>query len=201
MSDDRQTFAELVEAMMGGSEEAAWQLTKVYSPHILNVVRASLPRVIRSKVDSQDLLQSIWASLLLMPEGLPRFAGPDDFLGYVAAVAKYKVVDKHRHYSSRKRNVYAERGVAETALADNDASRSDRPPKGSLYTNDPFPSQALLVEDCWRQVVESSNERDQAIVTMRARGETYESIAETLCISERTARRTVDRIIKQFFCK
>ena len=83
---DEPTFKELVDAMTVGSEEAAWQLTERYSPHILRVVRWSLPSIIRPKLDSQDLLQSVWATLLLEPEKLRKFEDPKRFMGYLLSL-------------------------------------------------------------------------------------------------------------------
>ena len=96
-------FKMLMDAMAEGSEEAAWQLTELYTPHIMRAVRSSLPKRIRSKVDSQDFVQSVWASILLKRGRLAQFHKPEQFIGYLAAMAKNKVVDKYRHFRTKKR--------------------------------------------------------------------------------------------------
>lgn len=179
--------------MAEGSEEAAWQLTELYSPHILRIVRSSLPSVIRAKVDSQDFLQSIWATMLLEPEDLVRFRDPGQFLRYLAGVAKNKVVDKYRHFSTQKNDVYAEVRVAAMEYSDSPEG------EGSLLGQEPTPSQVVIVRENWDRVVGSSSERDQEIIALRLKGMTYESIAELLSIDERTARRAVNRIVQEFY--
>ena len=91
-------FEQLMADLASGSEDAAWRITEVYTPHILRAVRASLPRAIRPKLDSQDFAQIVWASLLLKRSYLAHVKTPQQLICLLATVAHNKVVDAFRHY-------------------------------------------------------------------------------------------------------
>ena len=50
--------------MRAGSQEAAWRLVEVYESHIRAVVRRRLTPAMRSLFDSDDFVQTVWASLI-----------------------------------------------------------------------------------------------------------------------------------------
>lgn len=192
------SFENLIRAMAEGSEEAAWELTAAYSPHILRVVRSSLPQAIRTKVDSQDFLQSIWATLLLEPEGLTRFSEAGQFVRYVAAIAKHKVVDKYRHFSTQKNDVQREirGGAVQESCSRLRPSMQNR--REAFVDQQPTPSQLAAVRERWQRVLAESCQRDRDIIALRLKGLAYKNIAENLKVNERTVQRSITRIVSEF---
>lgn len=188
-------FQQLMEEMARGSEEAAWELAERYTPHVIRAVRASLPRVIRSKVDSQDFVQAVWASVLLKRGRLAQFRSPEHFVGYLAATARHKVIDTYRHLLSKKCDVRAE--VAMTELDDRHGKHLlptrgwDQLPK----SKEPTPSQVAIVREAWDRIVVNCSKRDQQIVSLRIGGLSYDEIAGRLSIGEKTVRRVLIRIL------
>ena len=187
----------LMDAMAEGSEDAAWQLTELYTPHIMRAVRSSLPKRIRTKVDSQDFVQSVWASILLKRGRLAQFQNPEQFIGYLAAMAKNKVVDKYRHFRTQKKDVYSEVGIpafdqASPALTPNSAD------EGPLPASDPTPSQVAVAREGWQRLVDLSSERDRQIVSMRIQGQTYAAIANRLKVNEKTVQRALNRMLVEY---
>jgi len=202
MSVATKDFQQLLAEMSRGSEEAAWELVETYSPHIMRSVRASLPRTVRTKMDSQDFVQAVWISMLLNRGDLSEFSNPAQFIGYLAAVARNKVVDSNRHYLNTEGfNVRAEVSMPDLQLrvirdkidagAQNNIAAADQLIPAS---KDPTPSHVAMVREAWQRVVGQSCERDQQIVALRVEGHTYDVIAERLLISERTIRRVLLRI-------
>jgi RNA polymerase sigma factor (sigma-70 family) len=191
-------FERLMEEMSEGSEEAAWELTELYTPHIIRAVRASLPRVIRSKVDSQDFVQAVWSSVLLKHGRLTQFRKPEHFIGYLATIARNKVVDTYRHLVSLKHDVRTEVAIAE--LEDRCDQRrlleygGNQMPK----SKEPTPSQVAIVREVWERIVANSSARDQQVVSLRISGLPYGEIADRLCIGEKTVRRVLTRLLDQF---
>src|SRR6476620_8936819 len=98
-------FEQLMADVMAGSEEAVYTLAKDYSHHIAWIVRDSLPPQLRSKLDSQDIVQTLWASILLGRTDLTRLKSPNELIAYLARCAKNKLIDKTRHFRNQKRNV------------------------------------------------------------------------------------------------
>jgi len=198
-------FQRLIAEMARGSEEAAWELVETYSPHIMRSVRASLPRAIRPKIDSQDFVQAVWASMILKRGQLDQFHSPEQFIGYLAAVARNKVIDSHRHYlNTQAYNVRREvsiptlqhRVLKEKIIAPTEkhiAAADQQLPK----SRDPTPSHVAVAREAWQRVVGKSSIRDQQVVSLRIEGHTYNDIAKQLSIGEKTVRRVLIRIVDE----
>jgi len=78
MSDDSRQhhFQALLRQVQHGSPEAARELYDTYVNHVLRGVRVRLWHRMRSKYDSQDFVQQVWASFFDEPERLPDFESP-----------------------------------------------------------------------------------------------------------------------------
>ena len=93
-----------------GSQDAGWKLVETYGPHILRVVRRSLSQDLRTKFDSIDFVQAVWASIFAEPTRLATFEQPEQLIAYLAAVARNKVVDEfRRRVQTQKFDVKRER--------------------------------------------------------------------------------------------
>lgn len=197
MSAKPGNFKLLMDAMAEGSEEAAWQLTDLYTPHIMRAVRSSLPKRIRAKVDSQDFVQSVWASILLKRGRLAQFQNPEQFIGYLAAMAKNKVVDKYRHFRTQKKDVHSEVKIP-TLDRKSPALVPENSDEGTIPSSDPTPSQVAVAREGWRQLINQSSERDRQIVSMRIQGQTYGAIANSLKVNEKTVQRALNRMLVEY---
>jgi RNA polymerase sigma factor (sigma-70 family) len=191
-------FERLMEEMSQGSEEAAWELTELYTPHIIRAVRASLPRVIRSKVDSQDFVQAVWSSVLLKRGRLTQFRKPEHFIGYLAVTARNKVIETYRHLLTLKRDVRTEVTIAELEIPYDQRKVLDCSHDQMPKSKEPTPSQVAIVREAWERIVANSSERDQQVVLLRISGLPYGEIADRLSIGEKTVRRALIRILEQF---
>src|SRR4051812_21328124 len=111
-------FDQLMADVATGSEEAIWRLAETYTPYIVRAVRASLPPILRSKLDSHDFAQTLWASLLLNHADLTRLKTPDQLVAYLARATRNKVVDKMRHFRTLKHDVRREQPLGPLARND-----------------------------------------------------------------------------------
>ncbi|MDP6446953.1 MAG: sigma-70 family RNA polymerase sigma factor [Pirellulaceae bacterium] len=177
-----QRFRDALQRMRSGSDEAAWDLVKQFAPHIFRVVRRRLSQQLRSKYDSQDFVQMVWASLFREPSRILDFSHPDDFTRFVMAMARNKVIDETRRRNTAKYNVDVEESFHEEAV-----------PPTRLDT----PSQVAIAHECWSQMMGAESERNQRIVQLRLQGFTYREIAEDVGLNEKTARIIVDRLISK----
>ena len=90
--DDEQDFRDLMRQVQAGSEEAARRLCDVYGSHILRVVRRRLPDHLRSKFDSIDFVQDVWASFFADPPQELGFDNPNALVAYLVRRALWMVV-------------------------------------------------------------------------------------------------------------
>jgi len=191
--------------MTQGSEEAAWQLVESYSPHIFRAVRASLPRAIRSKLDSQDFVQAVWATILIRRERLNQFEDPGQFIAYLAAVARNKVLDMDRHFLGTQG--FDVRSEVPLSALDRRGRHPHRPtglPLRAGHTEttqppgkDPTPSQVAIAREAWHRAVHNCSSRDRQIVNLRIAGHAYGAIADRLAICEKTVRRSIHRMLDE----
>lgn len=188
-------FKRLIEAMGQGSEDAARELANLYTPHIIRAVRASLPRIIRTKFDSQDFAQAVWTSMLVKRGHLDQFEKPEQFIGYLAAMARNKVIDMHRHFVTQKNDVHSE--VAISTLERNNYDQSTSPEAANKRlprAKDPTPSQVAVGRETLDQLMDQSSDRDKEIISMRMEGMAYPAIAERLSVSDKTVQRALSRL-------
>lgn len=183
MISETSGFRDAILGVKRGDSDAVWRLIEEYGPHIHRYVKRKLDRRIRSKFDSMDFVQMVWASFFRHPSELATFDEPSDLLRFLYTMARNKVFDEYRRrLQTGKYNVTVEQSMGE------DESR-DR-----LDGGGPTPSQIAIARERWEQIVNRS-ERTKQVVEMRIGGATYEEIGAALGIHERTARKIVDAII------
>ena len=109
--DDGEQLRRFLERIRAGDEEAARELLGRYEAEVRLVVRRQLPRLMRSRFDSLDFLQSVWGSFFRRVRG---GRGPADFedsrhlVAFLARAAKNKVIDEYRRAGSQKQDMHRE---------------------------------------------------------------------------------------------
>jgi RNA polymerase sigma factor (sigma-70 family) len=167
-----------------GDEEAAWELIDVYGPHILRVVRRDLNRRLRSRFDSADFVQAVWASFFRQPSQFRRLESPDDLLRLLLTVARNKVIDETRYrLNTRKQDVGRE------ADPDFELDLDELPSKT------PRPSQVAVAREQWRRLLDAQPRVNRTVLEMRFAGASYEEIAAKLKIHERSVRKIVEELL------
>jgi DNA-directed RNA polymerase specialized sigma24 family protein len=89
-------FARLLHRVKEGSEEAMLELVEKYGEHVFRAVRRRLNRAIRSKFDSADFVQAVWASFFENRAQLVDFASAKDLITYLSRIAQNNVIDENR---------------------------------------------------------------------------------------------------------
>ena len=189
MADERAEFRAAIEGVRAGSPEAVWKLIAEYGPHIQRVVRRKLDRRMRSKFDSQDFVQMVWASVFRNPNEICSLAGPQDLIRYLAALGRRKVIIEYRRRIQRntKYNLTRERSLDDSELAEH-----------PVDTDELTPSQLAIAREQWEEFLRKQPERDRSIVQMRIQGSTFLEIAQRLGINERTARKVISRLTQSY---
>ena len=188
-TNDGSTFKELVELAADGSDEAVWALLDRYSKNILRVVRRHLPAEIRSKVDSTDIVQSVWKSLLRNEARFDSDCSPEQLIAYLAGMPRLKVYETHRHFTTMKGDVHREQSINSHA----------EDPARTVEVNDnrtPRPDVIASARDNWTRAIDITGERGRTIVDMRLRGLTLSEISTEMNVSLSTVRRVLDTLLQ-----
>jgi RNA polymerase sigma factor (sigma-70 family) len=186
-------FERLMERVATGSEDAVWELVETYTPYIIRSVRLTLSTRLRPKLDSQDIAQALWCSLLVGDTDFARLKSPGELIAFLARAAKNKVTSQSRRHHAIKRDVLREVSVANNETPE--AGRRENP--DPLFARDPTPSKIVAVRERWCQLISQASERDQRIVRMRMDRRSFQEISGEVHVSEMTARRTIERMVDQ----
>jgi len=182
-------FRSLLDEVAAGSNDAARQLTEQYGRHVVRAVRRYLNTSLRSKVDSQDFVQAIWASFLMDQSALSRIETPRALIAFLSRVARNKVLNEcSRRLGTQAYDIRRERSI----------QRSEGV-SAVLYSRDPSPSQAAVANETRKRLFEGNPEHYQVIVALRLEGNTYTEIAQKTQVSVRTVQRVLDRVAQVVF--
>src|SRR6478609_8965810 len=115
--DDRPTdvgepesdIPQFLRRIASGDQDAARELLARYEAEVRMVVRRQLPRLLRSRFDSLDFLQSVGGSFFVRVRTAPtEFEDSRHLVAFLARAAKNKVIDEYRRAASRKQNMHRE---------------------------------------------------------------------------------------------
>ena len=184
MSNENSAFRKVIERVCAGSDEATWELIDTYGPHIQRVVRRKLNQKLRSKFDSLDFVQMVWASFFAEREKMAGFTEPDDLIRYLAKIAQRKLLQESRRcLRGQKHNLGRERALIEETEDETTYVRKSN-----------TPSQIVMAKDRLEVMMRSRSDRDRQVVELRMQGLTFVEIGERLSINERTAREVIEKL-------
>lgn len=182
-------FRELLTQIAAGSQEAARTFFDQYGPHILQVVRRRLNRRLRTKFDSEDFMQDVWASFFrhMPPPGI--FSSKQAFMAYLATMASNKVVETVRQRQQGKRYCINR----ETSL-DGSAWLEARNTRGS----DPTPSEVASAKEAWRQMLRLQQPLHKRILVLLRKGYSHAEIAQMLNLGSKRVQRLLQRLKSRY---
>jgi RNA polymerase sigma factor (sigma-70 family) len=146
-------------------------------------VRRQLPRQLRSKFDSQDVVQSVWAHLLRgFREADWSFAGPAQLRAFLVTVTRRRLTDRVRHF-----HVAQER---ERSLTDGEAANL---PAGTQ----PRPSDLARANDLWEQMLALCPPEHHELLRLKRQGLRLTEIAARTGMHEGSVRRILRKLARQ----
>jgi RNA polymerase sigma factor (sigma-70 family) len=178
------SFRDLMDEVRAGSQEAAWELVDRYGPHVQRFVRRALHHQLRSKFDSIDFVQVVWASIFRDPEKLRQLDRSEDLIAFLAGIAKHKVLNEvRRRLGSLKYNINREKPMG---------FREEE--NGELHMRNPTPSAVAIAKERWDMLLAKQSPTVRAVVELRLQGVSFVEIAQRLGIHERSARKAIERL-------
>jgi RNA polymerase sigma factor (sigma-70 family) len=180
--DDKSDVPAFLARIQAGDEDAAREMLRRYEAEVRLVVRRQLPRLLRSRFDSLDFLQSVWGSFFRrVRSGPAEFEDSRHLVAFLARAAKNKVIDEYRRAASRKQDVHRE----EPLWLD-----GGRPKEVAAQTD--TPSEVAEAREVFSRLRELLPEDRRTVLELKAEGLSSRDIGERLGISERTVQRVLE---------
>ena len=180
-------LSDFLKRIQAGDEGAARELLQRFEAEVRLVVRRQLPRLLRSRFDSLDFLQSVWGSFFRRMRTSPtEFEDSRHLVAFLARAAKNKVIDEYRRSASRKHDMHRE----EPLWVDGRRPKDVADPIDS-------PSEIAQAHEVYGRLRELVPEEKRSILEMKAEGLSSKDIGERLGISERTVQRVLEDLRKR----
>lgn len=182
LPDDSGTIHGLLRRIHNGDDEAARELLNRYESKVRLVVRRQLPRLLRSRFDSIDFLQSVWGSFFQRIR-----TGPNDLfeetnlVAFLAWAARNKVIDEYRRAATQRNDIRRESPL-----------RSDEFGGQHAVGGGETPSQVAEAREMYGRLSELLPEHRRDILELKAQGYSSREIGTRLGISERTVQRILE---------
>jgi len=177
-------LSDFLKRIQAGDDGAALELLSRFEAEVRLVVRRQLPRLLRSRFDSLDFLQSVWGSFFRRMRSAPtEFEDSRHLVAFLARAAKNKVIDEYRRAASRKHNMHRE----EPLWAEGRRPKEVPDPIDS-------PSEVAQAHEVLVRLRELMPEDRRTILEMKAQGLSSKDIGERLGISERTVQRVLEEL-------
>jgi RNA polymerase sigma-70 factor (ECF subfamily) len=166
---------ELIARLNDGDVVAAERAFLAYEPYLRMAVRRQLNGPLRSKLDSMDIVQSVWADVLCrFRESGWRFADRTHLRAFLIKVARNRLIDRRREHH---RALEQERPLDETAAQD------------LPLLSQPRPSEVAQGHELWDRMLEKCPPAHREILRLKRQGLSLNEIASRTGLHEGSIRR------------
>jgi RNA polymerase sigma factor (sigma-70 family) len=170
-----QPLDDLIDRLNKGDISAAERALMAYEPYLRMAVRRRLSGALRSKLDSMDIVQSVWADVLSgFRDAGWRFADRSHFRAFLVKVARNRLIDRGRQHH---RAIQSERTLDETA--------AEELPKA----HDPRPSEVAQGNELWKRMLEQCPPAHREVLVLKRQGHYLSEISERTGLHEGSIRR------------
>jgi len=173
----------LLDQLCRGDDAAAEEVFRTYEPYLRKVVRRHLPRSLRAKFDSVDIVQSIWADLLrgFRAAGW-RFADKEHLRAFLVKATRHRLIDRcRRHAAAVEREQPLQGGVLKQL-----------PP-----AQQPQPSDVAEANDLWEHLLAFCPPAHRDLLRLRRQGLPIADIAARRGLHEDSVRRILRDVARQ----
>jgi RNA polymerase sigma factor (sigma-70 family) len=192
MMDPAREFEHLMERVRAGSQEAAQALYDRFSSAVCLVVRRTLARRLRRQFDSDDFMQSVWASFFTVPPEQFTFHSPEALVAFLSRVAYNKVTDANRaQLGTQKRD-----SNRETPL-DSPGALGQAPLAEVLPAATATPSQYVMAEESWQRLLDAQPPGHRRVLELLRQGYTCAEICVSLGLHPAVVKRLKEQLRRE----
>jgi RNA polymerase sigma-70 factor (ECF subfamily) len=183
------SFEDLMARLRSGDDAAAAEVFSHFAQQLLALARRRLDRLLRPKVDPEDVLQSVYKSFFRRHvEGQYDLESWDNLWGMLTVITLRKCGHRRRRFRAASRNV--EREVALPSRPEGDR-------EFEAIGREPTPSEAARLTETLEQVMRDLTERERIILVLSLQGYTNSEISDQVGRTERTVQRVLQRVRKR----
>jgi len=176
----------LLEQLNSGDHAAAEQVFLAYEPYLRKVVRRLLPAELRAKFDSMDVVQSMYADVLVaFRERGMRFASVGHLRAFLIKVTRNRFMDRLRQHRIPARR--------ELHQGETDLDRVSASPQ-------PRPSEIAGAEELWARMLALCPPEHHEILRLRRQGATASEIATQVGLHPGSVRRVLRDLSLRLAC-
>jgi RNA polymerase sigma-70 factor (ECF subfamily) len=171
---------ELLERVIQGDDAAIRELFEAFGPYLRAIVRRGLSERLRSKFDSEDVVQSVWVQIVRqLRDDDWRVGAPADLPGLLVTIARRRLIDRARRHSRQP-------GPEEAGDFDD------------LPTPDqPRPSQVAQAGEVWGRLLALCPPEHHAVLRLRRDGHRLGEIAARTGLHEGSVRRILRNLSRE----
>lgn len=190
MSDSLE-FRTFAERLVDGEDQAARELLARYSTKLIRLASDRLNPRLRSKLDSEDVLQSVMRSFFRRVQtGGVELRNWQSLWGLLTLMTLRKCARQAIRFAAAHRDVQLERRVAHS----DDSARF----AWAIPSPDPGPEEAAMLADYVDHLLSILDEADRDVIERVLAGQSTTEIAAARKCSERTVQRTIFRVRRQW---
>jgi RNA polymerase sigma factor (sigma-70 family) len=177
----------LLDKLCSGDEAAAAAAFQEHERLLRIVVRRKLPEALRSKFDSLDVVQSVWADLWQgFREAGWRFQDADHLTAFLVRLTRNRLVDRVRRHHQAMRH---ERPLEELA------------PDAAGPSPLPRPSEEAQASETWDRLLALCPPAHHELLRLRRQGLTLAAIAEHTGLHPSSVRRILYDLARRLALK
>jgi len=184
------SFHDLVSRLHRGDSSAAEEVFRRFAGRLIGLARQRLREQVRSKVDPEDVMQSVLKSFFLRyADGQYELENWDSLWSLLTLITLRKCGYKQRHFRAARRDVRREVAAR--------PSEEDSGDRWQAIAREPSPAEAAVLAETVEHLLHGLDERDRGILELRLQGETAVRISEQLGYSLRTVERVLEHARKR----
>jgi RNA polymerase sigma-70 factor (ECF subfamily) len=177
MSNDR--LVRLCDQLNRGDAAAAEEVFRAYEPYLRMVVRRQLTPRLRSRFDSIDVVQSVWANVLRgLRDSAWKFNDESQLRAFLIRLTLNRFVSLYRQHRTSLDREQPLAACAEGVAA----SRHDRP------------SEVVQANELWELLLELSSPDHHELLRLKNRGAPLAEIASRTGLHESSIRRILYKL-------
>jgi RNA polymerase sigma factor (sigma-70 family) len=181
MTNERLTA--LVRKLAEGDTAAAAQVFLIYEPYLRVVVRRQLSSRLRAKLDSTDVVQSVFANALeRFRDAGCQFRDPDHLRALLVTMTRNRFIDRLREHRAA---LDAERSL--------DAIDADMMPA----SRQPPPSEIAQAEELWDQLMDKCPPQHRELLRLKREGRPVSEIVQRTGLNDGSIRRILRRLARR----
>ena len=180
---DMKQRSEFLERILSSSPDYEREVVERYSSELLELARRQLPAQIRSRVDPDDVVQSVYRTFFRRQQaGEFAFDETYDVWRLLATITYRKARSQITHHRRQQRDAFREASDLEA-----DAGTFDCTPEAE---------DVVVLIDLLEKALSQLPEHHHELVNLRLQGFSVAEVAEKVSVSERTVLRVLARLKK-----